>query len=91
MAKGSWQIWIPVWNIYYMIREYIREGIKEEEREKEHIALMAEIDSIRVKIDALRFERANALVLCNQEDRAKEIEREINELMAKHMNKLLGE
>jgi len=89
MAKGSWQLWIPVWNIYYMIREYIREGKKEEEREKEHAALLAEARSATDRVQALKFERAHALLMGNK-SRADEIDREIHDLVSKQIDKLLG-
>jgi hypothetical protein len=89
MAKGNWQLWIPFWNIFYMIREHKREKKEEKERARKHAALMAETDAVGARIEELKFERAHALVMGNKE-RAREITREIDEITAKQINKLLG-
>ena len=89
MAKGDWQLLIPGWNIYYMIRQWWRDKKETEVAEKRHKESLAEHEAIMKRIEALKFERAHHLIMGNK-DKADEINRELNDIALKQLNKLLS-
>lgn len=98
MAKGDWQVFIPGWNVYYMIREWKRreeelkkleETAREDSRKRneEFAKLMIESKAVLAKIDALKAQMYKAIFAGNQA-KASEIIIEINKIAQEHTEKL---
>jgi hypothetical protein len=88
MAKGDLQAFIPGWNVYYMIKNWWQDRKKIEAAEKKYQESVEESRALLQRIDALKFERAHQLIMGNKE-RADEIDRELNDIALKQLNKLL--
>lgn len=90
MAKGDWQLFVPGWQIIYMIREWRRMNRAEEERKLRSAKLEIETSQVMKQLKKLTACRCGA-VAGGQMLQAKVYDDEIDRLVTGHIHRLLRE
>jgi|GEM_PF-2347344 hypothetical protein len=87
MARGDWQLWIPGWNLIYILGERAKFNREMREREEASAKMMAEAEEFRIAIDR----RKEEIRLIEETDpaKAKQLRDELDQEIKSQIRKLM--